>query len=79
MSEHKNQDLIPIEEAARLLGTTPVNVLMNLKRGLLQGEEVDGSWFVSQASITGHGGDTRAALAKPHCQRGDCSSGCGEH
>lgn len=78
MNEQKNQDLIPIEEAARLLGTTPVNVLMNLKRGLLQGAEVEGSWFVSQASIAAHAGDTKAALAKPHCQREGCG-GCGEH
>ncbi len=78
MSDTGNQDLITIDEAAELLGTTTVNVLMNLKRNLLQGEQIDGEWHVSKASIATHDGDTKKAVAKPMCQRSTCGS-CGEH
>ncbi len=78
MSEKTDTDLISIEEAARVLETTSVNILMNLKRGLLQGRESGEGWLVSRASLAEHSGDTRAALGKPHCQRENCG-GCGEH
>lgn len=73
-----DNDLVSLEQAAEILGTTSVNILMNLKRGLLQGREIDGLWYVSRASIAAHEGDTRAALATPHCRRSTCGS-CGQH
>lgn len=71
---------IPLSEVAERLKTTPLNVLMHIKRGLLTGEEVDGTWFVPVNSLNaylekeqeaGHG-----TLCKSHCQHG-CSSDCG--
>ncbi|MDO3377576.1 hypothetical protein [Geoalkalibacter halelectricus] len=69
---------VSLEEAAEILGTTTVNVLMNLKRNRLEGREVDGHWQVSKASLTDHDGDTKAAVSKPMCRRDTCGS-CGQH
>lgn len=74
----EDNDLVNLEQAAEMLGTTSVNILMNLKRGLLQGREIDGLWYVSRASIAAHGGDTRSAVAAPMCRRSTCGS-CGQH
>ncbi|WP_305044708.1 hypothetical protein [Geoalkalibacter sp.] len=71
-------DLVSLEEAAATLGTTTVNILMNLKRGLLEGREIEGCWWVSRASLAAHGGNTREAVAQPHCRRSTCGS-CGQH
>ncbi|KIH75994.1 hypothetical protein SAMN05660860_02831 [Geoalkalibacter ferrihydriticus] len=78
MQTSPENDLVTIEEAAAMLGTTTVNILMNLKRNLLQGQEIDGHWHVSKASLAAHGGDTKAAVSKPLCQRSTCGS-CGQH
>jgi hypothetical protein len=42
---------VPIAEAARELETTPLNVLMHIKRGSLVGQESAGSWQVAAASL----------------------------
>lgn len=42
---------ITLEEAATRLGSTPLNVLMHIKRKLLAGVEIDGSWFIEVASL----------------------------
>lgn len=73
-----DNDLVSLEQAAEMLGTTSVNILMNLKRGLLQGQQVEGNWLVSRASIAAHEGDTRAAVSAPLCRRSTCGS-CGQH
>ena len=46
-----NSDKIDLDEAATRLESTPLNVLMHIKRDLLAGEEIDGSWFVDVASL----------------------------
>ncbi len=46
-----NNEKIPLSEAATRLGSTPLNVLMHIKRELLAAEEIDGSWFVDSASL----------------------------
>ncbi|MHB8707981.1 MAG: hypothetical protein ACYC9I_03835 [Desulfuromonadales bacterium] len=69
-----SSEWVPIAEAARQLQTTPLNVLMHIKRGFLLGEERDGEWLVEAASLT--------ALMR---QRGQgnvpavCQSGCARH
>ncbi|WP_305043596.1 hypothetical protein [Geoalkalibacter sp.] len=78
MQNPNDDSLVSIEDAAEILGTTTVNILMNLKRGLLEGHEIEGRWWVSKASLAAHGGDTRAAVAQPHCRRSTCGS-CGQH
>ena len=42
---------IPIAQAAAILGSTPLNVLMHVKRGLLAGEEVDGGWLIDPETV----------------------------
>lgn len=43
--------MIPIAEAAAHMGTTEMNILMHLKRNLLEGEECDGGWFINADSL----------------------------
>ncbi len=48
----KDQTLkLPIETIAEKLNTTPLNVLMHIKRGMLEGHEKDGAWLVECASL----------------------------
>lgn len=78
MQNPSDNDLVSIDDAAEMLGTTTVNILMNLKRGLLEGREIEGRWWVARASLAAHDGNTKAAVAKPMCQRSTCGS-CGQH
>ena len=73
----KKMNTLPLARAAELLQTTELNVLMHIKRGLLAGEERDGQWHVSAASL-------ETLLAKDDrvkgtvvCQTGHCGRGCG--
>ena len=65
---------LPIGEAAKHLNTTPLNVLMHIKRGLLQGADIDGQWWIDRESL--------AELLEKR-QEGTveqvCASGCGRH
>lgn len=74
--------LIPLAAAAARMETTPLNVLMHIKRGLLAGEEHDGVWYVRDDSLERFlAQDLRpgaqAVCATAHCGRGCGSSGCG--
>ena len=62
---------ISLEEAARILQTTQLNILMHIKRGLLKGAEHDGQWLVERASI-------EALMEKTGGLKADdlCASGC---
>jgi hypothetical protein len=42
---------VPASEAAETLGTTPLNVLLYVKRGQLKGWEVEGTWYVELDSL----------------------------
>ncbi|MDY6848388.1 MAG: hypothetical protein AB7F20_01990 [Geoalkalibacter sp.] len=46
-----SETIIPLNEAADRMQSTPVNVLMHIKRGLLRGQEINGSWFVDVSSL----------------------------
>ena len=41
----------PVAEVAQRLGTTPLNVLMHIKRGLLIGVEREDGWLVAPESL----------------------------
>jgi len=67
--------LVPIEEAARTLGTTVLNLLMHIKQDRLDGREIDGKWHVTEESLARFAAEPRKALTKPHCGKncgGDC-------
>ena len=73
---------LSVADVATSMKTTPINVMMHIKRGLLAGEEIDGAWYVpadslaSYLSDAGRGSNGSVCKAKSHCG-GSCSSNCG--
>jgi len=69
---------VTVEESAAALATTPTKILMLLKNGDLQGEEVDGTWFIDADSLAcckTHGIDMKTAKGcVSYCSSGGC--GC---
>lgn len=67
----RDENYLPLAEAATKMRTTPLNVLMHIKRGLLQGVEEDGNWLVETASLA-------ALLARTGGGKADgvCAGGC---
>lgn len=69
---------LAIDQVAAQLKTTELNVLMHIKRGLLNGQEQDGRWVIAADSL-------QAFLASPGHKKSDvivckshgCGSGCG--
>lgn len=65
-------------EAAALLGTTRLRIMMLIKEGMLKGAEEGGEWFVDRESLdcfNARGGD---ATARRTC-RTSCGGNCGGH
>jgi hypothetical protein len=69
---------VAIAEAAKLLETTEMRVLMMLKKNELQGKVEDEAWYVDRASLQLCDKPTAADIVKPGCG-GGCGSGCGGH
>lgn len=73
-------EFLPLHAAAQRLGTTPLNVLMHIKRRLLAAEERDGQWYVDAASLQAlqaSQGETAKSLCRSQCAAsGGCKS-CG--
>jgi len=73
--------LVSLEEAAQILQSTPLNILMHIKRGLLKGAENDGQWLVERASIDAlmkkTGGRKVDDVCKSGCARHHACGGCG--
>ena len=73
---------LAVTEAAASMETTPLNIMMHIKRGLLSGEEIEGTWYVSAASLASYLSDPNrgqhgsVCKSKSHCGQG-CSSSCG--
>ena len=73
---------LTVTEVATSMRTTPLNVMMHIKRGLLAGEEIDGTWYVPADSLASYlsdanrGSNGSVCKAKSHCA-GGCSSSCG--
>jgi len=71
---------VPIAEAAQLLETTEMRVLMMLKKNELQGKMVDEAWYVERSSLQDCAKPKAADIVKPGgCGGGGCGSGCGGH
>lgn len=68
--------LIPVEEVAKELGTTALNVMMHIKRELLEGREIDGSWYVTGESLENYRRDGEPRPGSTLCSR-SCSSKSG--
>lgn len=65
---------ISTAHAAEKLGSTPLNVLMHIKRGLLLGVERDGGWLVESASL-----EALILKRKDGKVPDVCRSGCARH
>ena len=73
--------MLPITEAAQILQTTPLNILMHIKRGLLKGVEEDGQWQIEKAGLEAlaekTGGGKADDLCTSDCARKHaCGGGC---
>jgi hypothetical protein len=67
---------IPLADAARLLKTTEMRVLMMLKRHELTGKLEDGLWYVDRSSLQLCDTPKPADIVGPgRC--GGCGGGCG--
>ncbi len=62
---------VPIEDAARELGTTHLRVLMLLKHRVLSGSQVDGAWYVERTSL-----DTLKEEGMPGVEPAGCRASC---
>jgi hypothetical protein len=73
------EKLLDVDEVAIKLGTTPLNVLLYIKRGQLSGEEIEGKWYVESQSLEAlmSSADVAgAAPCKPACRHGGGCGGC---
>jgi hypothetical protein len=70
---------VPIAEAAQLLETTEMRVLMMLKKNELQGKMVEEAWFVDRSTLNICDKPKAADIVKAGGCGGGCSSGCGGH
>jgi len=74
---NSTRDLLSVADAAAALKTTPLNILMHIKKGLLDGTEIDGSWFVSGASLETYRSKAGTAAHGSLCQGKSHCGGCG--
>jgi hypothetical protein len=72
-------NFVPLSEAAQLLETTEMRVLMLLKRDELQGKMVDEAWYVDRSSLKLCEKPKAADIVRPGGCGGGCGSGCGGH
>ena len=65
---------IPMEEAARELGTTPLRIMMLIREGAMRGCLVDDEWFVEKETL-GCFRSYESEPGKPGGCGGSCPSG----
>lgn len=76
------KEMISIQEVAKILNTTPLNVLMHIKRGLLSGREEEDGWMINKVSLEALVAKTGGGKATDVCTSGcaskhACGGGCG--
>jgi hypothetical protein len=77
-----SEKMTTIEETAKILQTTHLNVLMHIKRGLLTGVEEESGWMIEQHSLDELLAKTGGVKATDVCTSGcakkhACGGGCG--
>lgn len=70
---------LPASEAALQLATTETKILMLLKQNALAGELIEGSWFVTAASLACYDAHSGDAEMQAKCLTSCSSKGCGCH
>ncbi len=70
----RNNRFLSLEKSAQLLKTTQVNVLMHVRRGLLEQVELDGEWYITIDSF-------EAFVSRNGIRKSDevCAAGCSRH
>ena len=76
------KEKLAISMVAEILNTTPLNVLMHVKRGMLDGTEEEGIWMIDKASLDALMEKTGGSKADDVCASGcakkhTCGGGCG--
>lgn len=76
-----DKNTLPIKDVALILQTTPLNILMHIKKGLLKGVEQEGGWLIERASLEifleKTGGVKAADVCTTGCaKRHACGGGC---
>ena len=75
------KEKVSLPVAAGILNTTPLNVLMHVKRGLLAGVEEAEGWMIDRASlevlIARTGGKAADVCASGCARKHACGGGCG--
>lgn len=64
-------------DAAQHLATTETKILMLLKQQALRGEMIDGSWFVTTASLACYDPHSDGQAVESQCRTSCSGSGCG--
>lgn len=72
-------EYLPLAAAAEQLATTETKILMLLKRKALCGELIEGSWFVTTASLACYDPHADQPGKQPDCRTGCSASSCGCH
>lgn len=67
---------VSVKEAASLLETTEIRVLMMLKKKELAGRMEDEAWYVDRSSLQLCARPKAGDIVKPGCG-GGCGGGCG--
>ena len=75
------EQMITITAVAERMQTTPLNVLMHIKRGWLNGQEDDGKWMIDSSSLDKLLAKTGGSKAEDVCASGcskkhSCGGGC---
>ena len=70
---------ITAAEAARLLETTEMRVLMMLKRNELSGRQENDAWLVDKQSLQQCGKPKPVDIVRPGGCGGGCGGGCSWH
>ena len=77
--DHDGEGWLPLAAAAEILGSTPLNVLMHVKRGQLHGVEQECGWLIAPDSVATLLARRRAGEAPAVCSSGCAgrTAGCG--
>lgn len=67
----------PLEDAAKRLGTTSLNTLMQIKRGHLEAMEVEGTWQISTRSLEALLATPASRATAAVCTKKHNCGGCG--
>ena len=77
MTTVENDRWLPVRVAARELNTTPLNLLMHLKKGIIVGRETLDGWQVSATSLERYRHNQGDSKTPGLCHSG--CKGCGAH